>query len=121
MSLKKIKKLRTLLNKYVVEYGTQDERTRKVSKEIDVLINEYYASIKIRDYRNNTMPEHYKRSYEELERYTRKLNRFPTVEEWNKYAKANYLLSVESIKYISMLDWNYIEAQIKKGLNLKKN
>ena len=41
---------------------------------------------------------------------------FPTVKEWNKYAKENQLLSSESIKYIAGVNWH----ELRNRIELKK-
>lgn len=54
-----------------------------------------------------------------LRKISKIFGEFPTIDEWNKYAKENYLLNSESIKYISGLDWNKLRNQIKKEMNIK--
>ena len=44
---------------------------------------------------------------------TGKKVKFPTVKEWNIYAKENQLLSSESIKYIAGVNWHELRNRIK--------
>ena len=68
----------------------------------------------------NLMYNKYLDSMYELRKISKEFGEFPTVEEWNRYAKENMLLNSESIKYISGLDWNKLRDRIKKDLNKKK-
>ena len=61
---------------------------------------------------NSKMKENYEVSYNALKKITKKMNKFPTVEGWNKYAKEETYLSKKSIEYISEMKWNYIRAKV---------
>lgn len=110
------------LDESVQKNGLSHKRTVQLSREIDDLINEYYNSIEIRVYpAKSVIPYYYKVSYNRLQYLTYEKNRFPTVAEWNAYAKENRLLSSESMKYISKLNWDYLEIKVNRELNMKKN
>lgn len=66
------------------------------------------------------MIEYYDKSYSELKDITKELKKFPTVKEWNKYAKENNFLCHLSLEYISKLDWNYLQIKVEREINLKK-
>lgn len=118
--LKRIKTTRKLLDKNVEKYGLNSNETREISNKMDKLIKEYYDSIKTVEYPNfSDMFLYYKKSYEMLKNVTLQLKKFPSVQEWNKFAKENNCLSHISLEYISKLDWNYLEIKIKRELNLE--
>ena len=118
--LKRIKTIRKLLDKNVEKYGLNSNETREISNKMDNLIKEYYDSIKTVEYPNfSDMFLYYKKSYEMLKNVTLQLKKFPSVQEWNKFAKENNCLSHISLEYISKLDWNYLEIKIKRELNLE--
>ena len=58
----------------------------------------------------------YTESLKKLKKMTVKKIEFPTVKEWNKYAKENQLLSSESIKYIAGVNWH----ELRNRIELKK-
>ena len=147
--VKKIRSLRNKLHKSIKKNGLNSEETRKISDEIDILINEYYNSIEraiLRDtpiilfdeatsaldnHSKNKIEEtkypedsemllYFNMSYEALKVMTLQLEKFPTVNEWNKYAKENNYLSHLSLEYISKLDWNYLQVKIEREINFKK-
>ena len=66
---------------------------------------------------NSKMKTFYDASYKELIKITIKNGKFPELEEWNKYAKENNLLSTESMKYITELEWKYIRLKVNKEIN----
>jgi len=70
---------------------------------------------------SSKMKVFYDESYKELINMTKKNNKFPELEEWNKYAKKNHLLSTESMKYITKLEWKYIKLKVNKEINNKNN
>lgn len=118
--LKRIKTTRKLLDKNVEKYGLNSNETREISNKMDNLIKEYYDSIKTVEYPDFAdMFLYYKKSYEMLKNVTLQLKKFPSVQEWNKFAKENNCLSHISLEYISKLDWNYLEIKIKRELNLE--
>ena len=55
----------------------------------------------------------YKESLDNLKEMTDKKVKFPTVKEWNEFAKEKVLLSSESIKYISGVNWHVLRNRIK--------
>lgn len=116
----KIRKLRKKLDKSVEKNGTEAEETKRISQEMDNLINEYYENRKIRDYPEwSEFVDYYKESYEALKKVTREFNEFPSARAWDKYAKENYYLSNTSIQYISNLDWHKLRDKIKAEINAK--
>ena len=118
--MKKIRNLRNKLHKSIQKNGLNSEETRRISDEIDILINEYYNSIKKTEYpKDSEMIFYYEKSYEALKNMTQQLERFPTVREWNNYARENNYLCHISLEYISKLDWNYLQIKVEKELNLK--
>lgn len=113
-----IKRLQSKLNRNIEKNGLQNSETINISNSMDQLINYYYFLAKRRQYPlNSNMMLFYEAAYEELKQMTIKNNKFPEVKEWNKYAKQNDLLSSESLKYISMFDWNYLKIKISRELN----
>lgn len=118
--LKRIKTTRKLLDKNVEKYGLNSNETREISNKMDNLIKEYYDSIKTVEYPDfSDMFLYYKKSYEMLKNVTLQLKKFPSTQEWNKFAKENNCLSHISLEYISKLDWNYLEIKVKRELNLE--
>lgn len=117
---KQIRSLRNKLHNSIEKNGLNAKETRLLSNKIDKLINEYYENIKEIEY-----PEfsetyiNYKKSYEALKSVTQQLQRFPSVFEWNKYAKENNCLSHISLEYISKLNWNYLQIRVEREINLK--
>lgn len=119
-NVKRIRSLRNKLHKSINKHGLDSDETRKISDEMDKLINEYYDSIKQIEYPSDSeMRLYYELSYRALKTITQQLERFPTIQEWNQYAKENYLLSSISIQYISKLNWNYLRTKILRELNMK--
>lgn len=117
---RKIKKVRIRLEECIKQNGLSSSETRKLSDEIDVLLNEYEKSIDtVKYFENSKMKIWYKESYTALKKITRDFNKFPSVEEWNYYAKENKLLSNVSLEYISRLNWNYLRTKILRELNMR--
>lgn len=116
-----IRNLQNILNDDVEDNNLNNESALKLGNKIDKLINDYYSlSIPKREFPlKSKMKEFYDASYRELKRITIENNRFPELEEWNKYAKENNLLSSESMKYISMMEWKYLKLRIKRQINKK--
>ena len=118
--LSQIRKLQKKLNDSILKNGLNSKKTKEISLKIDELINEYYDSIKTRQYPvTSTIGNNYETSYRELKFMTLDNNKFPSVQEWNEHAKQNCLLSATAIEYINMLDWNYIRAKVIRELNIK--
>lgn len=118
-SIKKIRSLRNKLHKSIKKNGLDSDETRKISDEMDKLINEYYDNIQRISYSaDSEMKLYYEYSYKQLKIVTQQLERFPSVQEWNKFAKEKVLLSSMSMQYISKLNWNYLRTKILRELNM---
>ena len=86
---------------------------------MDKLINEYYDNIQQIEYPTDSeMKVYYEQSYKQLKIVTQQLERFPSTQEWNKFAKENCLLSSMSMQYISKLNWNYLRTKVLRELNM---
>lgn len=109
-----VERLRKKLYDAIDEYGINSKEVYKVSIKMDKILNKRGYDDK------NLMYNKYLDSMYELRKITNLFAKFPTIDEWNKYAKENMLLNSESIKYISGLDWNKLRDRIKKDLNKKK-
>jgi hypothetical protein len=118
-NIKRIRNLRNKLHESIKKNGLDSDKTRKISDEIDVLINEYYNNIQQIKYpADSEMKIYYEQSYKMLKIVVQQLERFPSVQEWNKFAKENCLLSSMSMQYISKLNWNYLRAKVLRELNM---
>ena len=116
----KIRIVRNKLNKSIKKNGIDSIITRKISKEIDALIKEYYNSIKEMEYpENSMMTAYYKQSYNALKEFTTKAEHFPEIKEWNKFAEKNHYLSHISLEYISKRTWRYLEIKVKREIRLE--
>ena len=101
-SIKKIRSLRNKLHKSIKKNGLDSDETRKISDEMDKLINEYYDNIQRISYPSDSeMRLYYEQSYRAMKTTTQQLERFPSIQEWNQIAKKKYLLSSTSMQYIS--------------------
>lgn len=100
----KFERLREKLNRSIEENGLDSEKTQKISREFDELLNSYYKKEKMYSEKSIIYQE-YQKSINELEKITKEFGEFPSVEEWNKYAKEKNLLTSESLKYVSGLNW----------------
>lgn len=119
-NVKRIKSLRNKLHKSIKKYGVKAEETRKISDEMDKLINEYYDNIQQIEYPSDSeMRIYYEQSYRAMKTITQQLERFPSIQEWNQIAKEKYLLSSTSMQYISKLNWNYLRTKILRELNME--
>ena len=112
--MSEIEELRQKLHRAIEEYGLNSEEVYKISIEMDKLVNKRGYNEK------NLMYNKYLESMFELRKISKIFGEFPTISEWNKYAKENYLLNSESIKYMSGLDWNMLRSRIKKEMNIKR-
>lgn len=118
-SIKKIRSLRNKLHKSIKKNGLDSDETRKISDEMDKLINEYYDNIQRISYPTDSeMRLYYEQSYRAMKTTTQQLERFPSIQEWNQIAKEKYLLSSTSMQYISKLNWNYLRAKVLRELNM---
>lgn len=115
-----IRKLRRKLDKSVEKNGTDAEITKKISVEMDTLINNYYKSKKTREYPHTSeFLIYYEDSYKELRKVTKDFNEFPSVRAWDKYAQENYYLSSTAMQYISLLDWHKLRDRILAEIRTK--
>jgi hypothetical protein len=101
----RLKRIRNKLDAIVEKYGLNSKETKKVSKRFDEVLNEYYKK-EVQYPENSFIYLKYDESINYLKEIARKEERFPTIQEWNKYAKKHELLSSESIKYISGVNWH---------------
>ena len=104
-------RLRKKLHESIEKNGFQSEETRKISAKFDELVNSYYKNEK-QFKEENVIHDKYTESINTLRKIAREFAKFPTVEEWNKYAKEKDLLSSESLKYISGLNWHKLRNRI---------
>lgn len=118
---KDIKKVRKKLNESVRTNGIQSDETRKLSDEMDILINHYYRSIQIVEIKDSVLINGYYKSYSYLKEYVKDITEFPTKTQWSKYATKHGCLNTESMRYISMLDWRHLEKRIRMEINFEKN
>lgn len=109
---REIERKRRLLHSSIRKNGIDSEKTRRISVEIDNLINEYCK--KEREYNeNNTMIVYYKKSLKELRNLMLDTGSFPNVKVWNEYALKNNCLNYVSMEYISGSNWHELERKIK--------
>lgn len=119
----KIEKIRNKLNEEIEKNGILSEQTLKLSKEINELINIYYAT------RDNTYTKNqkdypkdseiwltYQKSYIELRNNTIEQKQFPSTKKWNSFAKLKNYLNCQAIEYISGLTWNEMREKILKEI-----
>lgn len=104
-------KLRKKLHDSIDKNGMDSEKTRKISTRFNDLVSSYYKNEK-QFRQDNFMTQKYIESMKHLRKITREFAKFPTVEEWNKYAKENNLISSESIKYMSGNNWHNLRNRI---------
>ena len=119
--LDKFERLRKKLNESIEQNGLNSEKTKKISRKFDELINSYYEK-EVQYSHESIMYKKYVESINELSKITKDFAEFPSIPEWNKYAKEKGLLNSESIKYISGLNWHDLRNRTvsKKLKNLKK-
>ncbi len=108
----KIERLREKLHISIEKYGLSSEKTKVISEEFNELINIYYKN-EVQFPEDSIMDKKYKKSIDLLKRITSDFAKFPTIDEWNKYAKEQCLLCSESIKYITGLNWHELRNRIK--------
>ena len=101
----RLKRIRNKLDAIVEKYVLNSKETKKVSKRFDEVLNEYYKK-EVQYPKDSFIYLKYEESIKCLKEITRKKEKFPTIQEWNKYAKKHELLSSESIKYISGVNWH---------------
>ena len=118
-----IRDLQNKLNSGIQNHKLDNLNAIEISNKIDKVLNDYYLiSMYGRKFPSNSnMKKYYELSYKELIKLTIKNNKFPTLEEWNKFAKENNLLSSESMKYISTLEWKYLRLKVNKQIKISKS
>lgn len=118
-----IRDLQNKLNNDIQNNQIDNLETIGLSNKIDKLLNDYYlVSMYGRKFpTNSNMKKYYELSYKKLVKLTVQNNKFPSLEEWNEYARENNLLSSESMKYISMLEWKYLKLKVNKQIRISKN
>ena len=109
------KELREKLHKSIEMSGLNSERTKKISKRYNELVNLYYQNEK-QYHKNSSMHDSYLESIKSLKKITKDFVKFPTIKEWNYYAKEHNLLSSESLKYISGNSWHDLRNRISSKL-----
>lgn len=112
--MNEVEKLRKKLHEAIDKYGINSKEIYKLSTEMDKLLNKRGYDDK------NVMYNKYLDSMYELRKISKEFGEFPTVEEWNQYAKTNNLLNSESLKYISGMNWHKLKNKIKQEMKLKK-
>lgn len=115
--LKKIEKLRKSLYLQIEKYGIDSNQALVVSKELDLLIEEFYHQKNIKN-RSNIFENEYKIAYDKLKYITKRKGAFPSIKMWNNIAKKNMYLSNKSIEYISGFSWEDLRLKIKDELNI---
>ena len=110
--LNKFERLREKLNNSIEKYGIESEKTRKLSDKFNKLLNIYYNK-EVQYSKESLMYKKYIESIKTLEKITTDFSKFPTINEWNKYAKEKDLLCSESIKYITGINWHELRNRIK--------
>lgn len=104
-------KLQEKLHESIEKNGLNSEQTRKISKKYNELINLYYKN-ETQYHEGDMMGIKYMESIKCLKKITRDFVKFPTIKEWNYYAKENDLLNSESLKYISGNSWHDLRNRI---------
>lgn len=103
--------LREKLYITIEQYGLNSDKTRKISDKFDKLINAYYKN-EVQYSEDSIIYIKYIESIKAIKKITKDFSKFPTVEEWNMYAKQSNLLCSESLKYITGLNWHYLRNKI---------
>lgn len=109
-------KLRKKLHEAIETSGLHSEQTEKISKRYNKLINSYYKNEKQYS-EDNIMCMKYRESIKCLKQITRDFMKFPTIKEWNRYAKENNLLNSECLKYMSGNSWHDLRNRILSKLS----
>ena len=104
-------KLRQKLDESIETTGLSSEKTKKISIRYNELVNNYYEKEQ-QYHKGNFMYRKYLESIKNLKKITRDFMKFPTIKEWNHYAKENNLLNTESLKYISGCTWHDLRNKI---------
>lgn len=104
-------KLRTKLHESIEIYGLDSEETRRISERYNELVNFHYQNER-QYHKDSVMNIKYLESVQYLRKIASDFIKFPTIQEWNCYAKQNDLLNSESLKYISGNAWHGIRNRI---------
>ncbi|MCI8640981.1 MAG: hypothetical protein HFJ59_03805 [Clostridia bacterium] len=110
--MRRFEKLRIRLEISIDKNGLDSKKTKKLIEEFEKLVNSYYKN-ELQYHEESIMYIKYKESIKELENISKNFSKFPTIDEWNKYAKEHNLLCSESIKYISGINWHDLRNRIK--------
>ena len=105
--LDNFERLRKKLHDSIEKNGIDSEKTKKLSERFDKMVNNYYKNEK-QYHEDSLMHIKYLESIQSLKRITKDFVKFPSVQEWNYYAKEKDLLSSESLKYISGNNWHHL-------------
>ena len=102
---REIEKLRKQLHKAIQTVVLNSNETIEISRKINALANKYYKNNRNRKkgkyYQKESLIDGmYNKSYEHL-KYITSLEEFPSIDEWNRYAKENNCLNSQSMQYIS--------------------
>ena len=90
-------------------------KERKIEWRFDKMVNNYYKNEK--QYKENSIIRvKYIETIQRLKRITKDFVKFPTINDWNHYAKEKNLLNSESLKYISGNNWNNLRNRILSEL-----
>lgn len=119
----RIKRLKEKLDQEIKINGLDSKKARRYSIQIDFLINKYYNveyPLEKKYEQNSELYRYYKTSFNKLKQLTRDFSKFPTIEEWNYFAKENNCLNHVSMQYISGLDWHRLRDVILSEILSKK-
>lgn len=108
--------IRSELHMAIDKYGINSKKAIEKSEEFNKLLNIYYEK-ESKYSEDNMMEIKYREAIEILKNITKVFAKYPTVNEWNKYAKEKCLLSSESIKYLSGMNWHDLRSKIKVEVN----
>lgn len=104
-------RLREKLHESIEINGLDSDQTRRISKRYNDLVNDYYQNEKQYN-KDSLMYKKYVESVKCLRKITNDFVEFPTIKEWNFYAKEHHLLNSESLKYISGNNWHDLRNRI---------
>lgn len=91
----------------IMKYGLESEPEESYSN----LVDELYPK---------DISQNYNESYAALMKITKDFGDFPTIAEWNKYAKEHGYLNHISLQFITKLNWHKLRRKVKKEItNIK--
>ena len=108
----KVERLREELHLSIDKYVLNSEGTKRISDKFNKLVNLYYKK-DVKYSKDSIIYKKYLESIEAINKITRDFSKFPTINEWNKYAKEHNLLCSESLKYITKLNWHDLRSRTK--------